>query len=132
MAVYLFTDAILRNQPIKVFNEGNLSRDFTYIDDIVNGVAQIIKTDALVDQSNYQLYNIGNSQPVQLSEFINEIESATGKFAEKIMMPMQAGDVYKTWADVSGLINNFGYKPETTVKKGIQNYVEWFRWYYQI
>ena len=132
MAVYLFTDAILRNQPIKVFNEGNLSRDFTYIDDIVNGVARIIKTDALVDQSRYQLYNIGNSQPVQLSDFINEIESATGKSAEKIMMPMQAGDVYKTWADVNGLINNFGYKPETTVKNGIQNYVKWFRSYYQI
>lgn len=132
MAVYLFTDAILRNQPIKVFNEGNLSRDFTYIDDIIHGVAQIIKTDALVDQSNYQLYNIGNSQPVQLSDFINEIESATGKSAEKKMMPMQAGDVYKTWADVNGLINNFGYKPETTVKNGIQNYVKWFRSYYQI
>lgn len=132
MAVYLFTDAILRNQPIKVFNEGDLSRDFTYIDDIVHGVAQIIKKDALVDQSNYQLYNIGNSQPVQLSDFINEIESATGKSAEKIMMPMQAGDVYKTWADVNGLINNFGYKPETTVKNGIQNYVKWFRSYYQI
>ena len=132
MAVFLFTDAILRNQPIKVFNGGNLSRDFTYIDDIVKGVVKIIKTDALVDRSNYQLYNIGNSHPIQLNDFIYEIELATGKSARKIMMPMQAGDVYKTWADVSGLINNFRYAPETTVKEGIQNYVEWFRSYYQI
>ncbi len=130
MAMFLFTDAILKDKPIKVFNGGNLSRDFTYIDDIVEGViATLINSSKNNDL--YKLYNIGNSQPVKLTDFILEIERVVGKTARKEMLPMQPGDVEKTWADVSGLEKDFGYKPQTPISTGIRNFVEWYRNYYK-
>lgn len=129
MALFLFTDAIINDKPIKVFNNGDLSRDFTYIDDIVEGVKATLLKDS-VNNEKYQLYNIGNNSPVQLLDFIKEIEKATEKEAEKIMMPMQAGDVYQTFADSENLIKNYDYKPETPIKKGVQEFVNWYRKFY--
>ncbi|HUH52338.1 MAG TPA: NAD-dependent epimerase/dehydratase family protein [Flavobacterium sp.] len=130
MAMFLFTDAILNNRPIKVFNNGDLSRDFTYIDDIISGVMLIIEDNNTQDEK-YQLYNIGNSKPVQLLEFIEEIEKATEKKAEKIMMAMQPGDVNQTWADVEGLRKRYGYNPNFLVKEGVRRFVEWYKEYYK-
>lgn len=132
MAMFLFTDAILNDQPIQVFNNGNLSRDFTYIDDIVDGIYGIIaafEQDAV--KENYKLYNIGNSKPVQLLDFIEAIEATTHKKAIKEMLPMQAGDVAQTWADVQDLADDFNYHPKTDVKKGVAEFVAWFRSYYK-
>lgn len=130
MAMFLFTDAILNNRPIKVFNNGDLSRDFTYIDDIIQGINLIVK-DKNQDEK-HQLFNIGNSKPVQLLEFIEEIEIATGKQAQKTMMPMQPGDVNQTWADVEGLRKRYGYNPNFSVKEGVRRFVEWYKEYYKI
>ncbi len=130
MAMFLFTDAILNNRPIQVFNNGDLSRDFTYIDDIIQGINLIVE-DKNQDQK-YQLFNIGNSKPVQLLEFIEEIEKATGKQAQKIMMPMQPGDVNQTWADVEDLRKKYSYNPDFSVTQGIKNFVEWYKEYYKI
>ncbi len=130
MAMFLFTDAILNNRPIKVFNNGDLSRDFTYIDDIIQGINLIVK-DKNQDEK-YQLFNIGNSRPVQLLEFIEEIEKAIGKPAQKIMMPMQPGDVNQTWADVEDLRKKYGYNPNFSVTEGIKKFVEWYKEYYKI
>lgn len=131
MAMYLFTDAIFNDKPIKIFNEGNLSRDFTYIDDIVEGV-----TATLLQETEgaplYELYNIGNSRPVKLLDFISEIEKVTGITAKKEYLPMQPGDVEKTWADVSGLEKSFGYKPSTSISTGVQNFIKWYREYYNV
>jgi UDP-glucuronate 4-epimerase len=131
MAMFLFTDAILNDRPIQVFNEGNLSRDFTYIDDIVGGMLTIVNTfkkDAV--QKPYSLYNIGNSKPVKLLDFIEAIEKTTGKQAIKEMLPMQPGDVERTWADVDGLINDFDYTPSTSVEKGVEEFVAWYKNFY--
>lgn len=130
MAMFLFTDAILKDKPIKVFNNGNLSRDFTYIDDIVEGVV------ATIENKNkraelYSLYNIGNGTPVKLLDYIEEIERATGKTAIKEMMPMQPGDVEQTWADTEALHKVFNYKPLTTIQVGIKTFVEWYKKYYK-
>lgn len=132
MAMFLFTDAILHNRPIQVFNEGNLSRDFTYIDDIIGGMVNI--TNAFETNSitaPYSLYNIGNSKPVQLLSFIEAIEKATGKTAIKEMRPMQPGDVERTWADVADLIHDFNYTPNTSVEKGVEAFVAWYSDYYK-
>jgi UDP-glucuronate 4-epimerase len=126
MAMFLFTDAILNNKPIKVFNQGNLSRDFTYIDDIVKGVEKTL----LHPQPNnepYSLYNIGNGNPVKLLDFIEAIEKVTGKTAQKQMHPMQAGDVEKTWADTDGLEKDYQYKPKTSIFEGVERFVEWYK-----
>lgn len=130
MAMFLFTDAILNDRPIKVFNNGDLSRDFTYIDDIINGIALIVEDKDKDDK--YQLFNIGNSKPVQLLEFIEEIEKATRKQAQKIMMPMQPGDVNQTWANVDDLQKKYGYNPIFSVNQGVKNFVEWYKKYYNI
>jgi len=133
MAYFLFTKAIIEGKPIKVFNQGNLERDFTFIDDIVEGVIRVIEKDVSERKDKmdlYKVYNIGNNQSVKLIEFIEIIEKTLGKKAEKIMMPMQAGDVEKTWADVHELIKDFGYKPKTSLTEGIQAFVEWYRPYY--
>ncbi len=130
MAMFLFTDAILNDRPIKVFNNGDLSRDFTYIDDIIKGIMLIMADQD--DTENCQLFNIGNSKPVPLMQFIEEIESATGKTAQKILLPMQPGDVNQTWADVKGLQVRYGYNPNFTVKEGVKNFVEWYKKYYNI
>lgn len=129
MAMFLFTKAILNNEPIKVFNNGELSRDFTFIDDIVEGVTSTLlgKSDGL-----YTLYNIGNSTPVKLLDFIEEIENTTGIKANKQYLPMQPGDVEKTWADVTDLQRDFGYQPKTAIKEGVQKFIEWYKDYYKI
>ena len=129
MAMFLFTDAILNNKPIKVFNNGDLSRDFTYIDDIVAGVVNTLEKDSK-NQSLYKLYNIGNGKPVQLLDFIDTLEAVLGTQADKIMLPMQAGDVSQTFADTSSLEEDYNYKPHITVNKGIQAFVLWYKSYY--
>ncbi|WP_413533366.1 NAD-dependent epimerase/dehydratase family protein [Empedobacter brevis] len=128
MAMFLFTDAILNHQPLKVFNHGDLSRDFTYIDDIIQGIEKILENETI--KENYQLYNIGNSKPVQLMDFIKEVENSTGEKAILEMYPMQAGDVNQTWADVQDLKDKFGYNPNYPVDKGVYNFVQWYRKYY--
>lgn len=128
MAMFLFTDAILNHQPLKVFNHGDLSRDFTYIDDIIQGIDKILEDKNTNEK--YQLYNIGNSKPVQLMDFIKEIEKSTGEKAILEMYPMQAGDVNQTWADVQELKDKFGYNPNYPVDKGVYNFVQWYRKYY--
>jgi len=130
MAMFLFTDAILNDKPIKVFNNGDLSRDFTYIDDIINGVHLIIKD---INQSDkHQLFNIGNSKPVKLLKFIEEIEKVTGKKANTILMPMQPGDVNQTWADVEMFTKIHEYLPTYSVRSGVRRFVDWFTKYYEI
>ena len=131
MAMFLFTDAIINKKPIKVFNNGNLSRDFTYIDDIVTGVVATLTEDSK-KSSLYKLYNIGNSTPVQLMDFIKSIENNLGVVAEKEMLPMQAGDLHQTWADVSKLQKDYNYKPNTSVEKGVEAFINWYKIYYKI
>jgi UDP-glucuronate 4-epimerase len=133
MAMFLFTDAILNNRPIQVFNEGNLSRDFTYIDDIIGGMVTI--SEAFENNTisvPYSLYNIGNSKPVQLLSFIEAIEKATGKTAIKEMTPMQLGDLECTWADVADLKGDFNYVPNTPIEKGVEAFVAWYKEYYSM
>ncbi len=128
MAMFLFTDAIINQKPIKIFNHGDLERDFTYIDDVIDGIELIIKTEK--KSEDYSLYNIGNSKPVQLLSFIEEIENQLGVKAKKEMLPMQAGDVKRTWADVESLKKEFEYQPKTSIKLGISEFIEWYRNYY--
>lgn len=145
MALFLFTRAILKGEPIEVFNYGKMERDFTYIDDITGGISRMIQAppapisewdsshpDPSRSRAPYRIYNIGNSSPVRLMDFIGEIEIALGKTAEKIMMPIQPGDVEKTWADVSDLSEDFDYRPNTPVKKGIGEFIAWYREYYRV
>jgi UDP-glucuronate 4-epimerase len=132
MAPWLFTEAILNDKPIKVFNHGKMMRDFTYIDDIVEGVIRIQDVPPQAQQSQdttapYAIYNIGNNQPIQLSEFIEAIETACGKPAEKIYMDMQPGDVPKTYADTAQLEAMVGYKPATSIQDGMVKFVEWYK-----
>jgi UDP-glucuronate 4-epimerase len=128
MAMFLFTDAIFNKKPIKVFNQGDLSRDFTYIDDITQGIIKLLKKKP---SEKYQLFNIGNSKPVQLMDFIREVENKTGLTAELEMLPMQPGDVNQTWADVTELINKYDYQPNFPISKGVENFVDWYRNYYK-
>ncbi|WP_421790316.1 NAD-dependent epimerase/dehydratase family protein [Hyphobacterium sp.] len=130
MAYWLFTEAILKGQPIKVFNEGRMERDFTYIDDVVETLVRIAE-DA-PQSGQHRVYNIGGSDPRPLSAFIAAIETATGKSAEKLMFPMQPGDVTKTCADVSALERDYGYAPTTRIETGIQAFVDWYRAYYRV
>ena len=145
MAMFLFTKAIIDGKPIQVFNNGEMERDFTYIDDIVDGVEKVINNppkgnpdwnglDPLPSSSKapYQLYNIGNSQPVKLTAFIDAIEKKLGKKAEKIMMPMQPGDVYKTYADINDRKTNLGYHPSTSVEEGVSNFIDWYLDYFKV
>jgi UDP-glucuronate 4-epimerase len=125
MAYYLFADAISNNQPIKVFNNGEMERDFTYIDDIVNGVTKIIEKN-IDSREHYKIYNIGNNKTESLQDFIATIEAAMGKKAIKEMYPMQQGDVPRTFADVDELIKDYKYYPSTDVKFGIENFMNWF------
>ncbi|MPW28723.1 SDR family NAD(P)-dependent oxidoreductase [Agarivorans sp. B2Z047] len=141
MAPFKFTKAILEGTTIDVYNNGDLSRDFTYIDDIVEGVMRV---QALIpsgsvcssykepNQSSapYALYNIGNGAPVKLMDFIRAIEKATGKDANKVFLPMQPGDVYNTWADTTELFEATGYKPKVGIQQGVERFVEWYKDYY--
>lgn len=127
MAPILFASAITENRPIKVFNNGDMSRDFTYIDDIVNGIVITLNNPprANFEQPYYQLFNIGNGSPVSLMEFIETMEKELGQVAEKNMMPMQPGDVPRTWADTTQL-NRLGYQSTTSIQKGVEKFVDWF------
>lgn len=122
MSPMLFAGAIYAGKPIKVFNNGDMMRDFTYIDDIVEGVLRVM--DKAPEQP--EVYNIGCSNPVRLMDFINEIELATGREAQKIMLPMQPGDVYQTYADTSKLERDFGYRPGVSLHEGIGKFIDWY------
>ena len=143
MALFLFTRAIKNGESIQVFNKGNMRRDFTYIEDIVEGVIRVIdnppvgnkfwtgkEPDPASSRAPYKIYNIGNSSPVNLMEFIEAIEAALGKKAKKEFLPIQPGDVPATWADTTDLENDLGYKPQTPVREGVKKFVEWYNTYY--
>ena len=128
MAYYLFANAISNYQPIKVFNNGEMERDFTYIDDIVHGVTKIIESD-IEERSHYKIYNIGNNKTESLTDFIATIEKAIGKKAIKEMFPMQPGDVPKTYADIDALISDYNYSPKTDIKIGLEKFIKWYKNY---
>ncbi len=128
MALFLFTKAILKNQPIKVFNNGRMKRDFTYIDDIINGImAALDKTATL----GYEIFNLGCANPVNLLDFINTIEEKLGQEAKKEFLPLQPGDVVNTYADVSKAKKLLDYQPQTKIKDGVGRFIDWYREYYQ-
>ncbi|WP_282071717.1 NAD-dependent epimerase [Polaribacter atrinae] len=130
MAPMLFADAITSSRPIKVFNYGSMERDFTYIDDIVEGIKRVIEK-PIKKRDLYKIYNIGNNDSVKLLDFINEIETNLEKKAEKVMLPIQAGDVEITWANVDKLILDFGYKPKTGIAEGVKKFIGWFLVYHK-
>jgi len=143
MALFLFTHAILENKPIQVFNHGNMRRDFTYIDDIIEGVVRVMrrlpapnpnwsgnKPDPGTSYVPYKIYNIGNNNPVELNTFIETIENALGRRAQKKMLDLQPGDVVATYADVDDLMQDVGFKPQTPLETGIERFVSWFKDYY--
>ncbi len=134
MSPFLFADAILNNKPIKVFNHGDMMRDFTYVDDIVEGVIRVLDKPANPQEGShlpYRIFNIGNSQPEKLMDFIGIMENAFGKEAEKEFLPMQAGDVKATYADTSALESWVGFKPNTSLKQGVKKFSEWYKSYYK-
>ena len=145
MAPMLFTKAILEDRPINIFNNGNMSRDFTYIDDIIEGIVRVIDKPAQANPewnsdtpdpgtsyAPYRIYNIGNNQSVKLMNYIETLENTLGKQAEKNFMPMQPGDVQSTFADISDLSKATGFKPQTTIDEGIKHFVKWYRDYYKM
>ena len=135
MSPFLFADAIINNKPIKVFNHGDMMRDFTYIDDIVEGVIRVLDKPATSSTNSgapYRVFNIGNNQPEQLMDFIGLLESAIGKTAQKEFLPMQAGDVKATYADTSALEAWVGFKPHTPLNEGVEKFVNWYRQFYSI
>ena len=144
MAPMLFTKAILEGKPIKIFNNGNMSRDFTYIDDVVKCIYKLIdkpaqgnlsfnylKPDPSISWAPHQILNVGNSQTITLMEFISELENSIGLKAIKKLLPMQAGDVQTTYADNSLIKKITGFSPRTPIKKGISNFIKWYRSYYK-
>lgn len=145
MALFLFTKSILEGKPIEIFNNGDMERDFTYIDDIIEGIFRImfhipvpnlqwnpVCPDPASSLAPYRIYNIGNSQPVRLMDFVEALEAELNVKAQLIFKPMQPGDVVRTYADTSDLYREIGYKPGTPVRTGIRNFVEWYRSYYKI
>ena len=132
MAPFLFTDAIVHGRSIKVFNNGDLLRDFTYVDDVAEGVCKIVEATPPEGELPYSIYNIGNSSPVKLMDFIETIENELGKKAEKQFMEMQDGDVYATFADVKSLSDFIDYRPDTKLKDGIREFVKWFKEFYSV
>ncbi len=135
MSPFLFADAILNNRPIKVFNHGDMLRDFTYIDDIVEGVVRVLDKVATPENAQtkvpYRIFNIGNSQPEKLLDFISTIEEAIGKPAQKEFLPMQAGDVKATYADIAALEAWVGFKPSTSLSLGVKSFINWYRGLYK-
>ena len=145
MALFLFTKAILSNEKIKVFNHGQHRRDFTYIDDIVEGIIHTLdspathnsdwdseKPDPGTSDAPWRVYNIGNNKPVELMDYIAALEKALGKKAEKEFLPLQAGDVPDTYANVDDLVEQFNYKPNTSIEDGINSFVSWYRDYFKV
>lgn len=145
MALFLFTKAIFENRPIDVYNFGEMERDFTYIDDIVDGIVRVTnhpaqpntawkgtEPDPSSSTAPYRIYNIGNSKPVKLLDFIEAIEQKTGITAVKNMLPIQPGDVRRTYADVSALHNDLGYTPSTSVQEGVGKFIDWYRDFYGV
>lgn len=141
MALFLFAEALRKGEPIKVFNHGQMLRDFTYVDDIVTGVVNVIlnpakkpteKSEWNPTQAPYKIYNIGNNNPVKLMNFIQAIEEAFGKKFQMKMMDLQPGDVPSTYADVEDLIGDFNYKPDTSIQKGIKQFISWYKSYYKV
>jgi len=145
MALFIFTKAILEGKPIEVFNNGKMKRDFTYVDDIVEGVIRTLdhpatanpswagnKPDPGTSSAPARVYNIGNHKPVELLHFIEVLEKAIGKKAEKNLMPLQPGDVPATYADIEDLTHNVGFKPATTIEEGIPRFVKWYREFYGV
>ena len=129
MALFLFTKAMLCNETIDVFNKGNLSRDFTYIDDIIEGVCNTILKDSR-DKKNSKIYNIGNNSPVNLLDFISHIEKELGFKSKRKLMPMQPGDVNMTWANVEKLKNDYDFSPKITIQEGVKEFISWYLKYY--
>lgn len=145
MALFLFTQAMLENKPIKVFNHGKMQRDFTYIDDIIEGVVRVMSRlpepnpewrgdhpDPGTSYAPYKIYNIGNNNPVELLEFIEVIENALGRKAKKEFADLQPGDVVATYADVDDLMKDVGFRPQTPIETGIQRFIAWYKDYYKI
>ena len=145
MALFIFTKAILEDRPINVFNYGKMERDFTYIDDIIEGVVRIIdkipepnpnwsgdKPDPSSSFAPYKLYNIGNNNPVALLRLIEILEECLGKKAKKNLLPLQPGDVPATYADIDDISKDVGFKPNTPLEKGIKKFVDWYKEYYKI
>lgn len=145
MAMFIFTKAILEDKPINVFNHGRMRRDFTYIDDIIEGVVRVVdkipqpnpnwsgdNPDPGTSNAPYKIYNIGNNQPVELMHFIKVLEDCLGKKAEKNMLPMQPGDVPVNYADVDDLVRDVDFKPNTSIEVGVKRFVDWYRSYYKI
>ena len=145
MAAFLFTKAIIEDRPIDVFNYGNMKRDFTYIDDIVEGIFRIIEKipspndkwrgdepDPSSSFAPYRLYNIGNNKPVELTKFIEILEEHLEKKAKKNLLPMQPGDVYETFADVDDLMKDIDFKPKIDIREGLKEFVKWYKEYYNI
>jgi len=143
MSMFLFTDKIIKGEPIDVFNMGHHARDFTYVDDIVQGVVRLCDRvatpnpawssdhpDPATSSAPYRIYNIGNHSPVQLMDYIACIEKAVGKTAKKNMLPMQPGDVPATFADVEDLKADVGFEPKTPIEEGVKRFVAWYRDYY--
>ena len=143
MALFLFTKAIMEGKSIQIFNQGEMKRDFTYVDDIIEGILRVLdqsadgnlnwdglKPDPSSSLAPYRIFNIGRGNPVNLLDFVSEIEKNIGFKAEKIYLPMQDGDVSETWADISDLKNQLGYQPKVSVKEGVKNFVDWYKEYY--
>lgn len=132
MAYFKFTNKILAGEPIQIYNNGDMYRDFTYIDDIVEGVENILCNPPAENAkgARYKVYNIGNNKPVKLMDYIETLEKCLGKTAKKEYLPMQPGDVYQTYADVSELMRDYGFKPDTSIEEGLSRFVDWYRTYY--
>ena len=140
MALFKFANSIMNNRPIDIYNHGQHKRDFTYVDDIINGIMKIIQAldysetidgDCSSLQSSYSIYNIGSNKPVELEKYISLLENCLGKSATKNYLPMQAGDMLETFADIDDLISDFNYKPETTIEVGVERFSKWFLDYYK-
>lgn len=133
MAYYKFTQKILAGEPIQVYNHGDMYRDFTYIDDIVKGVENILCNPPVQNAQgvSYKLYNIGNNKPEKLMDYIETLEKCLGKTAKKEYLPMQPGDVYQTYADVTDLMRDYDFRPDTTIEEGLTKFVEWYLAYYK-
>lgn len=133
MACFKFANKMVKGEPIQIYNNGDMYRDFTYVDDIVTGIENILCNPPKEDSKGafYKVYNIGNHKPEKLMDFISTLEECMGIEAKKEYYPMQPGDVYKTYADVTDLMNDYGFKPSTTIKEGLMKFAEWYKEYYR-